>query len=267
MRPCDVAQHSRNEATTRPACRSRRRGGTHVVACYTTPTSPTCVCRPAGQSNRSARWSRCGRVSAKPLATLALAGVALGSLFHYVTKGPTRSPQKEIEDEIEKEVMQNDPRPEDLKRYNASERANHWVVGISFILLALSPGLAGLHPAFFPLTQLFRGPTWSPHHPPYLGDGVSRHRHVLPLQASEQDDAGGQGMAVENEEHGGWQRPTCRNRTLRTTAARKSCSGPWPCVLLLMMVSGLFIWRTWFGFDIARPAWAPWCNAAAGARR
>ncbi|MGV0974303.1 MAG: formate dehydrogenase subunit beta [Azonexus sp.] len=39
---------------------------------------------------------------AKPLATLALAGVALGSLFHYVTKGPNEV-SKEIEDEIEKE--------------------------------------------------------------------------------------------------------------------------------------------------------------------
>jgi formate dehydrogenase subunit gamma len=36
------------------------------------------------------------------------------------------------------------------------ERANHWVVGICFILLALS-GLAFFHPAFFPLTQLFGG--------------------------------------------------------------------------------------------------------------
>ena len=33
--------------------------------------------------------------------------------------------------------------PRDLVRYNASERANHWVVGICFILLALS-GLAFL---------------------------------------------------------------------------------------------------------------------------
>ncbi len=39
---------------------------------------------------------------AKPLATLALAGVALGSLFHYVTKGPNEV-SKELEDEIEKE--------------------------------------------------------------------------------------------------------------------------------------------------------------------
>lgn len=40
--------------------------------------------------------------AAKPLATLALAGVALGSLFHYVAKGPNEV-SKEIEDEIEKE--------------------------------------------------------------------------------------------------------------------------------------------------------------------
>ena len=38
----------------------------------------------------------------KPLATLALAGVALGSLFHYVTKGPNEV-SKETEDEIERE--------------------------------------------------------------------------------------------------------------------------------------------------------------------
>jgi formate dehydrogenase iron-sulfur subunit len=38
----------------------------------------------------------------KPLATLVLAGVALGSLFHYVTKGPNEV-SKEVEDEIERE--------------------------------------------------------------------------------------------------------------------------------------------------------------------
>ena len=58
--------------------------------------------------------------------------------------------------------------PKDLQRYNAKERANHWVVGISFILLALS-GLAFFHPAFFPLTQLFGGPTWARIIHPYLG--------------------------------------------------------------------------------------------------
>jgi len=39
---------------------------------------------------------------AKPLATLALAGVALGSLFHYVTKGPNEV-SKKLEEETEAE--------------------------------------------------------------------------------------------------------------------------------------------------------------------
>jgi formate dehydrogenase iron-sulfur subunit len=50
---------------------------------------------------------------AKPLATLALAGVALGSLFHYVMAGPNEV-SKEIEDEIE----------EENKREDALEKAN-----------------------------------------------------------------------------------------------------------------------------------------------
>lgn len=58
--------------------------------------------------------------------------------------------------------------PRDIQRYNASERANHWVVGICFILLALS-GLAFFHPAFFPLTQLFGSPTWTRILHPYIG--------------------------------------------------------------------------------------------------
>ena len=50
--------------------------------------------------------------------------------------------------------------PKDLQRYTPQERANHRVVGISFILLALS-GLAFFHPAFYPLTYLLGGGTWA----------------------------------------------------------------------------------------------------------
>ena len=58
--------------------------------------------------------------------------------------------------------------PRDLQRYSAGERANHWVVAICFILLALS-GLAFFHPAFFPLTQLFGGGPWTRILHPYIG--------------------------------------------------------------------------------------------------
>jgi len=62
--------------------------------------------------------------------------------------------------------MKRDPR--DLVRYSGSERANHWVVGMCFILLALS-GLAFFHPAFFPLTMLFGGGTWARILHPFIG--------------------------------------------------------------------------------------------------
>jgi len=58
--------------------------------------------------------------------------------------------------------------PKDLPRYNAAERANHWVTGICFILLALS-GLAFFHPAFYPLVHLFGGGAWARIIHPYLG--------------------------------------------------------------------------------------------------
>lgn len=56
----------------------------------------------------------------------------------------------------------------DLVRYTAFERANHWAVGISFILLALS-GLAFFHPAFYPLSLLFGGAVWARILHPFIG--------------------------------------------------------------------------------------------------
>ena len=59
-------------------------------------------------------------------------------------------------------------RREMIVRYNASERTKHWVVAISFVLLALS-GLALFHPALFWLTNLFGGGTWTRILHPFIG--------------------------------------------------------------------------------------------------
>jgi len=76
-------------------------GGTHVM--YVLHHAD----RPQLYSNLPAEPSISPMVAlwkglAKPLATLVLAGVALGSLFHYVTKGPNEV-SKELEDALEKE--------------------------------------------------------------------------------------------------------------------------------------------------------------------
>jgi formate dehydrogenase subunit gamma len=53
-------------------------------------------------------------------------------------------------------------------RYTAGTRINHWIVAISFVLLALS-GLALFHPAMFWLTNLFGGGPWTRILHPFIG--------------------------------------------------------------------------------------------------
>ena len=58
--------------------------------------------------------------------------------------------------------------PERIVRYRAATRINHWIVAISFVLLALS-GLALFHPALFWLTALFGGGPWTRILHPFIG--------------------------------------------------------------------------------------------------
>lgn len=55
-----------------------------------------------------------------------------------------------------------------IERYKPEDRVNHWLTAITFILLALS-GLALFHPAFFWLTNLFGGGTWTRILHPFIG--------------------------------------------------------------------------------------------------
>jgi formate dehydrogenase subunit gamma len=64
--------------------------------------------------------------------------------------------------------MSQDSNPKLIERYTANERSNHWFTAICFVLLALS-GLALFHPAFFWLTNLFGGGTWTRILHPFVG--------------------------------------------------------------------------------------------------
>jgi formate dehydrogenase subunit gamma len=55
-----------------------------------------------------------------------------------------------------------------IVRYTGSQRTNHWLTAISFVLLAAS-GLAFFHPAFFPLVHLFGSPQWARILHPWIG--------------------------------------------------------------------------------------------------
>jgi formate dehydrogenase subunit gamma len=55
-----------------------------------------------------------------------------------------------------------------IERYEPSDRINHWLVAITFVLLALS-GLALFHPSMFFLTNLFGGGPWTRILHPFIG--------------------------------------------------------------------------------------------------
>jgi formate dehydrogenase subunit gamma len=62
----------------------------------------------------------------------------------------------------------SDERKDEIVRYTAGTRINHWIVAISFVLLALS-GLSLFHPALFWLTNLFGGGPWTRILHPFIG--------------------------------------------------------------------------------------------------
>jgi len=62
----------------------------------------------------------------------------------------------------------NAPHAHEIIRYTARMRINHWIVAITFVLVALS-GLALFHPALFWLTSLFGGGPWTRILHPFVG--------------------------------------------------------------------------------------------------
>jgi formate dehydrogenase subunit gamma len=140
--------------------------------------------------------------------------------------------------------------PKDLQRYTASERANHWLMGICFILLALS-GLAFFHPAFFPLSQLFGGAVWARILHPFIGVLMAlsflsiflRFRSLNQMtdadrewlsRAKEMMDGNDHNMPEQGKYNGGqkimfWVLAVC---------------------MLLLAVSGVLLWRAYFHFPV-----------------
>ncbi len=155
--------------------------------------------------------------------------------------------------------------PKDLKRYEPSERANHWVVGISFILLALS-GLALFHPAFFPLTQLFGGPVWDRILHPYIGVLMAvsflamflRFRKLNKMTPADRDWLSKVGNMVNGDDHD-------MPEQGKYNGGQKVMFWAMVLSMLLMTVSGVIMWRSWFSFDITLVRLAVVVHAAAGA--
>lgn len=140
--------------------------------------------------------------------------------------------------------------PKDLKRYTASERVNHWIIGMSFILLALS-GLAFFQPAYFTLTTLFGGPVWARILHPLIGLVLSVAFVIFFIRlvrlnvmsffdwewlrrVREMVDGNDHDMPEQGKYNGGqklmfWLQAVC---------------------VLLLLLSGLALWRSVFDFPV-----------------
>jgi formate dehydrogenase subunit gamma len=140
--------------------------------------------------------------------------------------------------------------PKDLARYTADERANHWLVGISFILLALS-GLAFFHPAFWPLTQLFGGGVWTRILHPFIGVLMAtsylvifvRFKALNGMTPADKEWLSRAGEMVRGDDHNMPEQGKYNGGQKMMFWAMSAC-------MLLLFVSGILLWRAYFDFPV-----------------
>ncbi|MDA0189121.1 MAG: formate dehydrogenase subunit gamma [Proteobacteria bacterium] len=154
--------------------------------------------------------------------------------------------------------------PKDLQRYTASERANHWLVGICFILLALS-GLAFFHPAFYPLAQLFGGGTWARILHPFIGVLMAaafvvmffRFRALNVMTDADREWLSRVREMVDGNDHN-------MPEQGKYNGGQKMLFWLLALCMLVLMVSGLFMWRAQFSFPVDLVRLASLAHAVAG---
>lgn len=154
----------------------------------------------------------------------------------------------------------------DMVRYNASERTNHWIVAICFVLAALS-GLAFFHPFFWPLSQLFGGGVWTRILHPFIGlllviffvSMFVRFRRLNRMRAADWAWLKRVGEMASNADD-------------RNMPAQEKYNGAQKLVfwatsgcLLLMVLSGIVMWRAYFTFPVTLVRLAAVIHAATAA--
>lgn len=155
--------------------------------------------------------------------------------------------------------------PKDLQRYNAQERANHWVVGTCFILLALS-GLAFFHPAFYPLSQLFGGGVWARILHPFIGVVMMlsfaglffRFKHLNVMTDTDREWLSRIGEMAQGNDHN-------LPEQGKYNGGQKMMFWVLAVCVLLLAVSGLIMWRAYFTLPVDLVRLASVAHAAAAA--
>jgi formate dehydrogenase subunit gamma len=153
----------------------------------------------------------------------------------------------------------------DIERYTPSERTNHWAVAILFVLAGLS-GLALFHPALFGLSVLFGGGVWTRILHPFLGVAMFLLFLWLAIRF-----AGHNRMDRSDRQWLRQWRDVLDNHEERLPEIGRYNAGQklmfWVLLLsmLVLLVSGIVIWRQYFSglFGIEALRWASLLHAAA----
>lgn len=133
-----------------------------------------------------------------------------------------------------------------IERYKPRDRANHGVMAIAFILLALS-GLALFHPAFFWLTNLFGGGTWTRILHPFIGLVMaasfwSLARRLWDLNRVTDADREWMRRIRDVMAHRDQGLPEVGHYN----AGQKYLFWTMVTTIALLLVSGIVIWQPWF---------------------
>lgn len=135
---------------------------------------------------------------------------------------------------------------QNLQRYTANERSNHWAVALFFILAGLS-GMALFHPALFWLSNLFGGGTWTRILHPFIGVAMAIMFVLMALRF-----AGRNRIKAHDRQWLSQWRKVMNNNEEGVPAAGKYNGGQkllfWVLIvsMLMLLLSGVVIWREYF---------------------
>jgi formate dehydrogenase subunit gamma len=133
-----------------------------------------------------------------------------------------------------------------LRRYSDGERMTHWVVAVAFVLAALS-GLAFFHPSMFFFSNLFGGGPWTRILHPFIGIVMFVAFVVVVSQHWAENQ-----MTDADREWAKKARDLLMGRHPDMPAAGKFNAGQKRLFMVLLvsmlvlLASGVMIWRPWF---------------------